>query len=448
VSKPGSSGPADDGDARQQIRSVVVVGAGLAGARTVAALRAHGFDGHLTVLGNEGLPPYDRPPLSKSLFDRIEPAWLTEELGLDLRALADDVRLGEPATGLSLDATGVQIHLSGPAAATLRADAVVLACGSHALRPAGWDAALTLHTSADAARLRGVLVPGARLVVVGAGWIGAEVAGVAAARGVEVTVVEAGATPLARQLGEHAGALTAPWYGAAGIVLLTGALVDAVDAGGVRLADGRRLPADVVLASIGAVPSTGWLRGSVPLTARGAVPVDSTGLLDCSRVPAAARPDAATAARVWAVGDCADRSTDRFGEVPGGHWSGALAHPEAIACAMTRVDPPAETAPYVFSDQLGHRLTLTGSPADDAEIVHRGVPGGSEGWTTLWFAPAARLRADEDAVRGRELLAVLTVDRARDVGPARRILSRPQRARLDVARAADPTVPLQAAVLS
>ncbi|WP_245605903.1 FAD-dependent oxidoreductase, partial [Promicromonospora kroppenstedtii] len=131
--------------------SVVVVGAGLAGAQTSAALRQHGFEGHLTVLGAEGLPPYDRPPLSKELLKRTEPVWLADDLGIDLTALVDDLRLADPATRLEVDREQVVVRTAS--GEDVVADAVVLACGSAPLRPAGWDAAMTLHTAGDAERL-------------------------------------------------------------------------------------------------------------------------------------------------------------------------------------------------------------------------------------------------------------------------------------------------------
>ncbi|NTW41654.1 MAG: FAD-dependent oxidoreductase [Cellulomonadaceae bacterium] len=144
---------------RAPLRSVVVVGAGLAGAQTLAALRSQGFDGRVTVLGDEGLEPYDRPPLSKELLTRTEPAWLRDELGSDLGA-ADDVRLDDGATGLTLDEGRVTVRTT---AGEVIADAAVLATGAHARLPHGWDA-LTLHTAADAAALRAGLGRGARLV--------------------------------------------------------------------------------------------------------------------------------------------------------------------------------------------------------------------------------------------------------------------------------------------
>ncbi|TKR21828.1 pyridine nucleotide-disulfide oxidoreductase, partial [Cellulomonas hominis] len=135
-------------------RSVVVVGAGIAGARTVLELRAQGFDGRVTLLGAEGVAPYDRPPLSKHLLDRPAPAWLSDELGADALTAADDVRLGSPATGLAVDDDGVRV---GTADGEVAADAVVVATGSAAVRPAAWQGALTLHTAADAERLRAAL---------------------------------------------------------------------------------------------------------------------------------------------------------------------------------------------------------------------------------------------------------------------------------------------------
>ena len=194
-------------------RSVAVVGAGLAGTQTVAALRGHGFDGRVTLLGAEGVPPYDRPPLSKELLTRPDPVWLADDLGIDVLALADDVRLGDPATGLVPSPERVVVRTAS--GSDVEADAVVLAMGSTPVVPRGWESAWTLHTVADAARLRAALRPGLRLVIVGAGWIGAEVAGVAAGAGAEVTVVEAAPLPLARQVGPTVGARFPRWYEAA-----------------------------------------------------------------------------------------------------------------------------------------------------------------------------------------------------------------------------------------
>lgn len=433
--------------------SVVVVGAGLAGAGTVTALRGAGWAGRITVLGAEGVPPYDRPPLSKELLTRTGPAWLVDEMGLDVTA-ADDVRPGTPATGLR---TGGP---DGPVTVVtddgdVTADAVVVATGAHAVRP--WPDALTLHTAADARRLRERLVPGARLVIVGAGWIGAEVAGVAARAGVGVTVVEAGPAPLATALGAQVGALTRPWYDAAGVRLVTGRSVTSVapvggapttggatrGAAGVRpsseagpdggpagplvvtLDDGEALEADVVLAAVGVRPATAWLADAVPLAPDGSVEVD-----DAFRAVAVDAP-------VIALGDAALRRSARHGLVPGGHWDGALKAP-AVAVRRLLGDEPRpadDVAPYVFSTQLGHELALFGLPAADDDVVLRGDP--ADGFTVLWFRPASD-----------ELTAVLGVDRPHDVTAGRRLLAGPALPRLDRARAADPDVRLRDTVLT
>lgn len=417
--------------------SVVVVGAGLAGARTVAELRRHGFTGRVTLLGGEGVPPYDRPPLSKELLSRPEPAWLTSELGLDVAGLADDVRLDDPAVRLvPAVEDGTLAHVvTTRSGGRLEAEAVVLAVGSEPVRPAGWEAARVLHTAADADALRGLLRPGLRLVVVGAGWIGAEVAGVAAGAGAHVTVVEAGAAPLERQLGPHVGAHLARWYDEAGVRLVTGAAVVEVRPDGVLLADGTDVPADVVLAAVGARPATSWLDGAVPLDARGSVPVDATGAVE--GVPG-----------VWAVGDCATREHPGLGRVPGGHWSAALHDPEPTARAVVGLapdQPPAPTsahAPYVFSQQLGHDLALFGVPPEGGEVVLRGDPASSGGWAAFYLDPGAAVGAD-----GATLVrAVLLVDSPRDVGPVRRAAGRGA-LHLDLDTARDPSRRLRDALV-
>lgn len=415
----------------------MVVGAGIAGARTVLELRAQGFGGRVTLLGAEGVAPYDRPPLSKHLLDRPAPAWLSDELGADALAAADDVRLGSPATGLVVGGDGVRVPTAD---GEVVADAVVVATGAAAVRPPAWGPALTLHTAADAERLRAALglphglatgaagaagaAPARRLVVVGAGWVGAEVATVAAAAGVDVTVVEAREAPLMTALGPEVGALTAPWFARAGVRLLTRAAVAAVQDDAVRLADGTVLPADAVLAAVGARPATGWLAGALPLEPDGSV------LVDERHAPVAG------SWRVRVVGDAARRRSARHGWVPGGHWDAALRGP-AVAVAGLLGHPSAESdlAPYVFSTQLGHELALYGLPGPGDDVVLRGDPAGDDGWTALWFTPGTGT-----------LTAAFAVDRPRDVGGARRLFAGAALPVLDRARATDPAVPLPKAL--
>lgn len=418
--------PEDRPTPPSSVSSVVVVGAGLAAAATVAALRAEGFAGRLTVLGAEGVAPYDRPPLSKQLLSRAEPVWLADDLGLHLAA--DDVRLAEPATGLELADDTVRVTTAGGELHDVVADVAVLATGAHAVLPPALAGARVLHTADDAAALRPLLRPGARLVVVGAGWIGAEVAGVAAAAGVDVTVVEAGRAPLAAALGPVVGALTVPWYAGAGVRLMTGVPVVAAAGDGVRLASGEEIAADVVLVAVGARPSSAWLAGALPVAADGSVEVDAAYLV----------PEHP---RVAVAGDLARRRSPRHGWVPGGHWDGALRGPAVAVRALLGLPvdgPEHDLAPYVFSTQLGHDLGLVGLPGATDDVVLRGDPSdpATGGFGVAW------LRAGSD-----ELTAVLAVDRPRDVSAARRLFTGPTLPRADRTVLADPGAPLKAALL-
>ena len=390
---------------------VLVVGAGLAGLRTVAELRAAGYAGHLVLLGAEAHPPYDRPPLSKELLTRPDPVWLAEDLGHDLAALADEVHLGVRAASLRATPDGVTVSSVG--GRIFSAGQVVIATGSQALRPPEWSGVVTLHTLDEAEHLRTRLATGADVIVIGAGWIGAEVAGVAAGAGSAVQVLESGPVPLWRQLGQELGGRTVPWYAEAGVSLRTQAAVTAVEHGRVALADGRTLGADLVLCAIGARPATAWLADAVPLTDRGHVPVDAGGR---SAVPG-----------VWAVGDVAERDHPTFGRVPGGHWSAALTDPAVLARAMLGQElPTAEPAPYLNSMQLGHQLTVYGRLTEDR--VTRGDPVAGP-WTTL-------------CLEGDRLTGAVIADAPRDVAAVRKLLGRGELPVLDRAAAADPAVKL------
>ncbi len=205
-----------------------MAGAGLAGLRTVEELRAAGFDGEITLIGAEQRPPYDRPPLSKQLM-----AGIVDDTTLrdDLESLGADVRLGETATGLGDRVLRTDRGEYG-------FDSMVLATGSLPVALPGGGPQRFLRTLDDALAIRALLRPGLRLVIVGAGWIGAELATAAAARGCAVTIVEAGQAPLAGAVGAEVGALTEPWYAAAGVSLRLGQLVGSVRQGGLELAGG------------------------------------------------------------------------------------------------------------------------------------------------------------------------------------------------------------------
>jgi NADPH-dependent 2,4-dienoyl-CoA reductase/sulfur reductase-like enzyme len=385
---------------------VVVVGGGLAGARTVQELRAQGHRGRLTLVGAEEHRPYDRPPLSKELL-----LGRTDDTTLDVpwSQLEVDLRLGTTATGLR---PGVLETDGGDVAF----DALAVCTGARPRTLPGVDA-LVLRTVDDARRLRAQLRPGARVVVVGAGWVGAEVATAAAAAGCRTTVVEAGPAPLAGALGADVGAATVGWYAATGIDLLLGAAVEGADGHAVHLLGGDRLPADVVVAGIGATPDTAWLAGTGLLTEGGSVAVDEH--------LAAGRPG------VVALGDCAAWQSRRYGtRLHVEHWDDALHAPAVAASTLLGVEAVHDPVPYFWSEQLGHRVQFAGYHRTADRVVHRGEPGAPGGWTTCWM-------------QGDRLVAVLAVDRPRDLLQGRRAVE--QGRTPDLARLADPAVPLKAA---
>jgi NADPH-dependent 2,4-dienoyl-CoA reductase/sulfur reductase-like enzyme len=347
-----------------QLRHVVIVGGSLAGISTARALRAQGFDGRLTIVGAEPHRPYDRPPLSKEFLTGAveEPALSLEMPGEDL---AVDWRLGVTATSF---AAGL-MSLSLDDGSTVEADGFVLATGAHPMALPGMPQLAGVHllrTIDDARSLRADLQSAARLVVVGAGFIGSEVASTARHLGLDVTVVEAAPLPLVPQLGEEMARVVSGLHAAAGTVLECGVgvrgLTGSSQVEGVELADGRVLPADVVVVGIGARPTTGWLADSgLTLDPRhGAVHCDAAG--------------ATGVADVVAVGDCAAW----YDEESGGpdrveHWTSAHERGPVAAATLLGLEPPplrGGRAPYFWSDQYGLRIQFAGRrrPGDEVTI--------------------------------------------------------------------------------
>ena len=347
------------------IRSVTVVGASLAGLSSVRALRAQGFDGRVTVVGAERHRPYDRPPLSKGfLTGSTDEAELS--LLLDDEDLQVDWLLG--TTAVALDPAARTVDLADGSSVT--SDGVVLATGSRARRlsppPGRGDDALAgvhvLRTLDDAVALRDDLARAAALVVVGAGFIGAEVASSARSLGLEVTVVEAMATPLAGPLGPEMGAAVGALHADHGVRLLTGTgvarLVGSGRVEGVELLDGTLLPADVVLVGVGAAPEVEWLASS-GLDVAGGVATDATG--------------ATAAAGVVAVGDCALALDARTGRPHRSeHWTHALQQPASAVATLLGAPTPHTALPYFWSEQYGLQVQLVGSRAagDAVTVVH------------------------------------------------------------------------------
>lgn len=343
------------------MQALAIVGASLAGLSAARAARAQGFTGRLVIIGDEPHRPYDRPPLSK---DFLLGAITAEDLFLESDAdeLQAEWLLGAGAA--SLDASSRTILLRDGRSVT--ADGIVIATGAKARQLpilAGLSNVFTLRTLADAQSLAPELVPGSRMAVIGAGFIGAEVASAAASRGMEVTMIDTKAVPFAAQLGTEMGGVVAGLHAANGVELISSAVIEDFYSGegnvtGLRLAGGRYVAADVVVVGIGAEPNTGWLEGS-GVELRGGVLCDAMGR---TGVPG-----------IVAVGDCAswfDHAAGTHRRVE--HWTGALERAALAVEALLDSDATPKPAKphYFWSDQYGVKLQFAGHSAgyDRVEI--------------------------------------------------------------------------------
>ncbi|MCU1455621.1 MAG: thcD2 [Acidimicrobiales bacterium] len=345
------------------MRRIVVVGASLAGLRAAEALREEGFDGPLTVIGDEPHRPYDRPPLSKQvLAGAKEASQIALPVG-DREALDLTWRLGVAAVGLDL----VERRVALDDGSQEQFDGLVIATGATPRRiavPEGMAGVHTLRTIDDCLALRDALDAGAsRVVVVGAGFIGAEVAATCRGRGAEVTLLEALPVPLGRVLGEDMGRLCGDLHRDHGVDLRTGAGVAGFEGGArveqVRLSDGSAVPADVVVVGVGVTPNTGWLEGS-GLALDDGVLCDETTL---------------AAPGVVAAGDVARWPNGLFGEVMRvEHWDNAIdmgAHAARRLLDGSGATSDYRPVPWFWSDQYDRKLQLAGrpGPGDQVQVV-------------------------------------------------------------------------------
>jgi NADPH-dependent 2,4-dienoyl-CoA reductase/sulfur reductase-like enzyme len=424
-SVPGQANPVV---ALAQDARVVVVGASLAGLRTVESLRSSGFAGPITLLSDELVAPYDRPPLSKQFlagtWDRDRITLRTNE---ELSALNVDLRLGIQATGVDVARRlvhGVAPGVPGidPAMAQVAQsfpyDALVIASGVRARSlPAGLvDAGLqkpsvhTIRTRADSETLQAFLTEGVKVVVVGAGFIGAEVAATASAKGATVTIIEALPIPLSRALGDEMGAACGSLHARHGVTLRCGIEVIAITNGCVFLADGSTLAADVVVAGIGTIPNTEWLADSGMDITNG-VRVD-----EYCRVLSTA---GSVLPGVYAVGDIAvfplawplgpDTSEPLLARIE--HWTNAAEMAAHLAEVLMGEANPYAPVPYFWSDQYSHKIQFLGRahPCDEVRIVAGSVDEGA--WLALYRS-------------GDRLTAALGVSKVRALAPYRALLAR------------------------
>ncbi len=342
---------------------IVIVGGGLAAQRCAETLRRRGYEGTVRLVCAEPEPPYDRPPLSKEVLAgeasdedlAYRPAWWYEEKGVELL-------LGDRATGL--DPSSRRLRLGSGAA--LPYEKLLIATGGAARRLpflAEYENVHALRTVADARRLRGELLAGARLAIVGAGFIGQEVAATARKLGVEVTVIEALQVPLAPILGEQLGGWFADLHREEGVRVLAGARLEGARGEGrveeLVLAGGERVACDAVVVGVGTAPATEWLRGS-GLEEDG-VRTDTSGR---AKLPG-----------VFAAGDASVPFDPRFGaHARTEHWDAAAWQGAAAAKAMLGDYPGTPPLPSFWSDQYGLRIQYVGHAHHSDAVVFDGDP--------------------------------------------------------------------------
>ncbi len=389
---------------------LVVVGASLAGLRAVEAVRNDGFEGTVTLVGAEEHLPYDRPPLSKEHLAEDEPGDSTYREREKLEEIGVELVLGEPATALDVEARRITVGDR-----EIGYDGLVIATGAAARQLPGSIVApdlagvVTLRTRDDSAHLHQLLRRGQpRVTVVGAGFIGSEIAAVARKRGLEVTIVEALPTPLVRGVGERMGRALTAIHERHGTRVLTGVSVtevrgsDAVEA--VVLDDGTVLDTDVLVVGIGAAPNTDWLESS-GLTIDDGVVADAT---------------LAAAPGVYVAGDIARWPNALFDDLLDGpmrleHWTAASE--QGARAARNAVDPSAakeySTVPYFWSDWYDSRIQFVGvsTPGQGCPDVEIEVVMGEE---DSRFVALYRC--------GDRLAGALTVDRPAEVMQYRRLL--------------------------
>lgn len=344
---------------------IVIVGASLAAHRALNELRRRGFDGRITLIGAERHYPYDRPPLSKQILQGTwEPVRTLHDDPDRYAELDVEMVLGKPAARLDTVARAVELDDG----MRVPFDTLLIATGAspRTLPNTPPLAGIhTLRTMDDAIAIRRAFEAGAKVCVIGAGFIGAEVAAAARARGLDVTIVEALEQPLARVLGPTVGAAVARIHREHGVDLRLNARVTGFEGSeqveAVTLADGTTVPADVVIVGVGVAPNTGWLEGS-------GVALDDGVLCDATL--------ATNVPGIWAAGDVARWYNPQYGRhIRAEHWTSAVEQGMAVAANILAAPgdaKPHSSVPYIWSDQYDVSIELDGDPqpGDDVHVLH------------------------------------------------------------------------------
>ncbi|WP_069815486.1 NAD(P)/FAD-dependent oxidoreductase [Streptomyces sp. TP-A0874] len=367
------------------VDSVLVAGASAAGLSTVEALRRKGYQGRITVLDAAAGPPYDRPPLSKQV---LSGAWQPERAHLRTPAALDalDARFlfGDAATGLDV----VERTIRTASGRLLSAQAVVLATGLRPRTLPGQEPLPGVHllrTLDQARELRRELAAARRIVVVGNGVLGSEIAATCAGLGLDTTLVGIQAAPMAEQFGPRIAGLLACLHTRNGVRLVNGGVGGVLThrqgrVSGVRLRSGQLLPADLVVVAIGCVPATDWLAAS-GLRLDDGVVCDS----GCRAAPG-----------IYAAGDVARFHHGGLGtHLRLENRTNATAQAGVVAANILGADLPYAPVPYFWTDQFGVRIQLFGTPAADAEvtIAEGGADGSPDDRFVARFEAAGRLTA-------------------------------------------------------
>ena len=396
---------------------IMIVGASLAGAKAAETLRTEGFEGDIMLIGDEPLRPYERPPLSKWYLQgeaERDEAFVHDEAFYDEHRV--ETQLGTRVT--ALDAGARRLVLDG--ADDLAYDWLILATGGRPrmlpLPGADLPGVVTLRTLQDADRLRDLFAKGPRLVVIGAGFIGCEVAASARKLGLGVTVLEVADVPLELALGREVGARYAQLHRDHGVDLRTGVRVQAIRGDDaverVALADGTEIDADVVVMGVGMAPNT-------ELAEQAGLEVDN-GVVCDERLRTSDE-------WIWACGDVASAYHplyERHLRIE--HWANALNQSQACAKSLLGESEPYDRVPYFYSDQYDVSMEYVGFGEGYDRVIFRGDLDGFE--VTAFY------------LRQGRLLAAMPVGRHDDVEPAKALIA--ARATPEEPQLADPGIPL------
>ena len=394
---------------------IVIVGAGKAAAHAIVALREKGWKDAITLIGEEAHPPYDRPPLSKSAItgaNEPKPVYILDQSLL--ASLGVTFLAGEPAVAIDRDDRTVELSNGR----TIPYRNLLLATGARPRTLNGAEHWRTLRGLEDSIALRADFKPGTRVLIVGGGFIGLELAASAAKRGCAVAVVEEQPRILKRGVCDSIAAVVAGRHAEAGVDIVTGAKIDRIERGGVTLAGGRRIVADLVIAGIGAVPETSLAQAS-------GLAVDNG--IACDETLRTSDPF------IHAAGDCCSFPHALYGDrrIRLEAWRAAQSQGAVAAENMLGGERRYEDVPWFWSDQYELTLQIAGLPADGTQPVVRQLNEGA--FVEFQLDGDGRLVCASGIGRGNAI--------ARDVRLAEMLIAR--RSRPDPARLADPATGLK-----